>query len=89
MKIICINNIDNTLCITVGRIYDVIGTYKSMYGNQIKYRIVNDEIQKSPLHTDEDRFLITNDLDHDGLYSRKYFKMLSDIREEKLNTILG
>ena len=43
MKIICINNIDNTLCITVGRIYDVIGTYKSMYGNQIKYRIVNDE----------------------------------------------
>ena len=46
-------------------------------------------IQKSPVNTNEDRFLITNDLDHDGLYSRKYFKMLSDIREEKLNTILG
>lgn len=72
-KVVCINNIANknenyTMCLTLGKIYDVI---------------------EKERHYDFTAYKILDDKGYMRSYFSKYFKKISDIRNEKIDNILN
>jgi hypothetical protein len=79
MKVKCICNKNYEEELTINRLYDIINCMKDD----------NDEYEKSYYEKIRKSYLIKDDNNHIFYYPKSCFKLLSEIRNEKIDKLLG
>ena len=81
MKVKCLNcNIDDYTSLYISKIYDIID-------DEICYDFTVD-VNGNKIYYDAFCYLIVNEYNRKRYYPKKYFKTLSEIRNEKIDRIL-